>query len=507
MDYRKRIFLLVSITTIVRLFAASTIELGNDEVYYAGYAQHLQWNYFDHPPMVAVWIRASTLNLWLQYHELFIRLGAIIAAALCTLLIAQTGKLLQHERAGWLAALMYNASLYAGIIAGTFILPDSPQMLFWCMALYSAARLLSSTVPRSRDWITWGLAAGLCMMSKVHGVFLWTGMGLYILCYQRAWLRHPGLYLALLLSMILVSPILWWNMQNDFATWRFHSARVAVNSFHFNTDGFFREIAGQLLYNNPVVVVLVTLALWRQIRTRQQLSAPVRFFLLVALPMVGLLLGIAAFRDTLPHWSGPAYCTLFLPAAIFIGKQQRLRVKRTQNWLLGALLLNVAIICSGCWVVNYYPGTLSKNTDKSLGDGDPTLDMYGWTELGMRFRALRQQLIDKGQAKNNAVLLCHKWFPAAHLDYYVCRYQTPALVVEGPPEDIHHYAWLNTFRPRLETGQDAWCIIPSNNMVDVWARYGRSFSAITLAGVIPISRNGLPVKNYYVYIMEYFKPA
>src|SRR6185312_5993600 len=113
---------------------AHVTELDNDEAYYFTYALHLQWNYFDHPPGVAILIRLSTLNLFFT-GELFVRLGAIICAASGTWLSYCIGKLIRNERTGFYAAVLYNTSIYSGIIAGVFILPDSPQIVFWLAAL------------------------------------------------------------------------------------------------------------------------------------------------------------------------------------------------------------------------------------------------------------------------------------------------------------------------------------------------------------------------------------
>jgi hypothetical protein len=86
LSYKKKTFILIAIATLVRCIIAGSIELGNDEVYYRMYAQYLQWNYFDHPPIVGWLIRFTTANLMLDT-EFFIRLGAIISAALTTWLL------------------------------------------------------------------------------------------------------------------------------------------------------------------------------------------------------------------------------------------------------------------------------------------------------------------------------------------------------------------------------------------------------------------------------------
>src|SRR6185295_15799447 len=130
----KRLVYLILISSIIRIFLASVLELSNDEVYYYLYALDLQPNYFDHPPGVGVLIRIFTLNLNLN-HELFVRLGAIVCAAFATGLAYRLGTLLKNERTGRFATVLYTTGIYTSIIAGTFIIPDSPQVVLWLAAL------------------------------------------------------------------------------------------------------------------------------------------------------------------------------------------------------------------------------------------------------------------------------------------------------------------------------------------------------------------------------------
>ena len=104
-------------------------------MYYYTYAVQSDWNHFDHPPMVGWMIKLTTLNLhWLS--ALSMRIGAILCAAFATIIIFETGILLKNERAGFIAALLYSLSIYTTIIAGLFVLPDSPQLLFFTLSIY-----------------------------------------------------------------------------------------------------------------------------------------------------------------------------------------------------------------------------------------------------------------------------------------------------------------------------------------------------------------------------------
>ncbi|MDP4251940.1 MAG: glycosyltransferase family 39 protein [Bacteroidota bacterium] len=230
LDYRGRTLLLIAIATLIRLIVGSVLELGSAEAYYWTYSLHLQWNYFDHPPLVAWLIRLTTANL-LLHQELFIRLGAIISSAICTWLIFKIGTAVSSQQTGWFAALLYTASLYGSIIAGTFILPDSPQMVFWLAGILVLIRISQAAVYDTKStwqWCLFGILSGLCIMSKVHGICLWVGVVLYALWVKRNWLKHPGIYLSAVITLILISPIVIWNVQHDFISYKFHSGRVSL---------------------------------------------------------------------------------------------------------------------------------------------------------------------------------------------------------------------------------------------------------------------------------------
>ncbi|RYY62390.1 MAG: glycosyltransferase family 39 protein, partial [Chitinophagaceae bacterium] len=414
-NYRIRLLFLILVASGLRLVLAGLFELGNDEVYYWTYAQHLQWNYFDHPPLVALWIRLFTGNLLLQYNEIFVRLGSIVSCALASSLLFHAVRRLHSERAGWIAAVLYHCSVYAGIIAGLFILPDSPQMLFWCAALYANVRIHEND-RRWGPWLAFGLLAGLSVLGKVHGIFLWFGMGLYILFRQRAWLKRPQLYVSGLLTAAVISPILLWNLQNDFITYRFHSERVTVREWALNGSGFARELGGQVLYNNPVIVVLLVMALLALRKRRFPLPPAARLFLWIGLPMIGVLLLLSLLRDTLPHWSGPGYVTLLPIAAVYLAEGAH---RRTARFLAGArgFILTLCVLALG--LTYAWPGTMGSKDRPDYGFGDFTLDLHGWDEVAPRFAELYYR--EKGNdMPYGAPLVAYKWFPAAHEDYYWC---------------------------------------------------------------------------------------
>ena len=139
-QYQKKIGWLILVTVVIKIILSSFLELGNDEVYYYTYAIQPDWNHFDHPPMVGWMIRLTSLNLhWVS--TLSMRIGSILSAAIATFVIFETGTLLKNERAGYIAAVLYSLSIYTTIIAGLFVLPDSPQLLFFTLSIYLMVKM------------------------------------------------------------------------------------------------------------------------------------------------------------------------------------------------------------------------------------------------------------------------------------------------------------------------------------------------------------------------------
>ena len=269
--------------------------------------------------MVGWAIQLFSLNLLFD-SEFFIRLASVVFMTANTYIIYRIGKDLKDATTGFYAALLFTASIYAFVITGIFIMPDTPLMLFWLLAIWMATRYFGSALRQAQGpscLIFFGLFAGLAMLSKYSGVFLWVGMGLYILIFNRKQLKNPYLYLSLLISAICCIPILYWNIKYNFASLNFHSERVGGNSINFGTFG--TELAGEFFYNNPVVFILTIIAIVAAFKKRINIEKSTqRLILCIALPMIALFWVFSLMRPTLPHWSAPAFVLLILLISCYL---------------------------------------------------------------------------------------------------------------------------------------------------------------------------------------------
>ena len=513
-NINKILLWLLAISALIRGLLAAWMEFGNDEVYYWTYALYPDWSHFDHPPMVGWVIQLFSINLLFD-SEFFIRLASVVFMTANTYIIFRIGKELKDARSGLYAAMLYTASIYAFVITGIFIMPDTPLMLFWLLAVWMAIKYMKVKVPEPVERPTYsqtalrqaqqpkflllfGLFAGLAMLSKYSGVFLWVGMGLYVSIFNRKQLKNPYLYLALLISAICCLPILFWNVQYDFVSLRFHGERVGGNRLNFSTFG--TELAGEFVYNNPVVFVLAVIAVIAALRGKTSVVKPARQFILcIALPMIFVFWLFSLMRPTLPHWNSPAYVLLILLSAVYLRDKhnESVRLPKSINAALSVLVITLVIGVAEI-KTGFIP--LDKHTEpEMLGRDDFTLDMYGWRQLGEKFVDFREQKIAEGAMKAEDGIVANQWFPLANLDYYVARPLGMRVMGLGWPEQLHKYLWINEERGGFQLGENYWFLSDSRYFKDPQTTYQWFFKEIELVGTIEIERCGKPAKNFFVY--------
>lgn len=504
----KLLRLLIAGAFIFKCLLAGVTELNNDEVYYRLYALKLQWNYFDHPPMIAVLLKLFTGNLHFQ-QEFFLRLGIIVCSAISTWLVYCIGRRIGDAQTGLLAAFLFTASPYCSIIAGLLVIPDGPQLLWWLWSVLLMVKLTGARPDGRRTGarlLLLGFTIGCCILSKVHGVFLWVGFLLYILLYRRKLLANPFLYCAGIVTALMIFPVLYWNISHHFITYQYHSNRVHLFG-RLQTDSFLRELLGEALYNNPVNFALLVLSMIAFARGGVFVSQPLqRLLFLLAFPLIIVVITISLFNDTLPHWTGPAYATLLPFAAAWLRSRQKIseegRVPAVGKW---ALAFTAALLIPAVAAIKWLPVNIGNKEWTHLGAQDPTLDMNGFKDISPRVDSLYRRDRQDGLIGDSPFLLADYWFPAAHIDYYIARPYGFRFLAIGGGAAIHQYAWINEERPFLQPGDDAYFIAVSNYFNPPAANISQQFETVSAPVALTQYRGGVPVRNFFIYRMRRYK--
>ncbi len=503
---RQYLILLIAISTLVRAFIAATIELGNDEVYYRLYALFPDWSHFDHPPMVGFIIQLFSLDLLFE-SEFFIRLGSIIFGAINTWIIYQIGRAIKNERTGFYAALLYTASIYAFIITGVFILPDTPQNFFWLLSILfmiGAVPMCPNLPMSGLRMLRMGLVIGLAILSKYTSVFLWFGAFLYIVIYNRDWLKNKWLYYSIALTAFISLPVLIWNLQYDFISFTYHGERVDMSGYTVNTDYFLMELLGEFLYNNPVnyILILVTLVVITS-KKLQLTKAYTRNILLVTLPLIITFLVFSLFRKTLPHWSAPAYTTLLVLAAAWVDQLKNKKTLRIPGVIITSLSVLLLIIGLGYSQIKYGIVDFDRIHEKyGVKTDDPSLDMFGFDQVGESFEQIVLQDQASGLMSEKSILVGNFWFPLANFDYYAAFPIGMKTYGMGRLDQIHKYAWINRENGSFKKGMDAYYLTTSRDYRSPYGNLDVYFEEILPADTIAIIRNGVVAKKAFLYRLK-----
>lgn len=500
------LFMVVVLNLAIKAFPAALIELGNDEVYYWTYARFPDWSHFDHPPMVGWILQLFTLNLAL-HADFFMRLGPLVLSSINIVLVFHLVRRIYSTGAACISSLLFTASVYFNVISGMFILPDTPQIFFVLLALWYGIPAITAIHPSRADtWkmLLFGLFTGLAFLSKYHSLFLWLGAGLYILFHNRRWLSRPSLYVSALVTLAVMMPVIFWNIGNDFISFTFHESRVGLLGTKIRPDSFLQFNLGQFFYHNPVlsVIYLLTLAALYK-KGRRSLTATDGLMLYLSLPLIAVFTVSSLFRDTLPHWTGPAFLGLLILGSNWLAEKAKENRKKVVNTLLAANALVVVVFVLGILQINYgllYPPSGNEKPTE-LGTKDVTLDMYGWDQAGVKFQQFLAKEGITRQEFGKVKIISNNWFPAANLDFYVASPLKIDLFVSGPLDRTHKYHWINKAR-KIGAGDRLFYITSSqyyNKPENLAAKAGRIVPKDTLR----IVRNNKTVKNLFIFeLME-----
>lgn len=509
-NIRKGLIILIVTSFMIRAFLAFWLEFGNDEVYYTLFARFPDWSHFDHPPMIGWLMQITTLNTLLN-HEFFYRLSSLVFMTINTLLIFNIAKSIRNERAGLYAAILYNTSVYSAIITGIFILPDTPQNLLWILTILLVLNVFTSDPDNKqakRKLLLAGFTIGLGMISKYTSIFLWLSILTYILLFDRRWFRITALYYALLISFLCVIPVLYWNISNDFVSFGFQTGRIVWNG-NLRFDYFITELAGGILYNNPVNYILFFVMIIALFRKKFMPEKPYsRLLLLLSLPMIIVFLFFSLFRATLPHWSAPAYNALIILAALWLDSIAVFRNDQKKiPWVLKLSVALIAIIIVfGSLQIKY--GILPSKTEPEyhrIGSNDISMDMYGWRELKSTFEKTKNRLVAEGKMKPDCAIIGENWFPLADFDFYVaCPLGMKAFAI-GSLDKIHKYHWINKVSGGLQLGNDYYYLTTSRDYKHPEQIFPQMFSQIIPSDTITIDRNGSTVKRVFVFLLKDLK--
>ncbi|CAI8314357.1 MAG: Uncharacterised protein [Flavobacterium sp. SCGC AAA160-P02] len=209
---------------ILNIIQASKTELLPDEAYYWVYSQYMDWGFFDHPPLVAVWV---TISDFFCKDELGVRFFSTISFSLLIYLLWNT---LEHPRKKdftWLFLLLLFSTALLNAY-GFITTPDTPLLLFFALFLFAYKKYL--TKKNTLSYLLLSLAITGMMYSKYQGILII----LFVVLSNWKLVKDYKLWLVILGSLILYIPHLYWQYTHNFPSIYYHLyERASVASYKF----------------------------------------------------------------------------------------------------------------------------------------------------------------------------------------------------------------------------------------------------------------------------------
>lgn len=380
----------IVLAIVIHFVFGFILGLSVDEAHYALYGLHLDWSYFDHPPLVG-WIQALPVQWnWSDGCLRFIPEALwLISLLLC---IRITHHLLEQFRSSfdyisakaamfWTSLILLLAPIMhvlgVGLLPDTLLLVLVPAMMLITLELKEK---LDQRKPHDLlQWILLGIVLGLSGLAKYTALFFALAIPFCLIAWHGfKMFRRPGLYLCLTIAAICITPVLYWNYQHEWISF--------VYQFGHGTGGEWKLKKVFVFILNQLVTygLLIVLGIAWHIRKRSLGPKALLSFFLI--PFV-LFAYFSGGGGSLPHWTAPAWLALAPIAGI--GLAQAWEAGR--RFWIGLIASIQLIICILGFTLLFFGGIPQIDKDHAWGKKNPISDLYGWQEAGLRMKELSKQ--------------------------------------------------------------------------------------------------------------------
>jgi hypothetical protein len=320
-------------TLAIKLILAWIIPMSGDEAYFIVWAQHPDFGYYDHPPMVG-WV--LQLMLFLGSSEVLLRLPAIMLSSLIGICIYLLLKSKDETKAALVAILYLLSPLN---ILNVLVTTDTPLILF---AFLSGVALFKALKNNNLVWYgVSGALFGMAFLSKYFAVLIGLSYLAYFTFTAKNKKKSAGFILLFLAALPFALLNLYWNYTHCWDN-------ILFNLYNRNEGeqlslGKVAIFLGTQIYlmSPPVIYYLFKC----RTRFRQQIQREhfALFVWLFVLPMAAFAL--LSLKKTIGlHWVLAFYPFFYILLPLLLSRDELLKSLKFMAWFSAAHLAAIAVI-------------------------------------------------------------------------------------------------------------------------------------------------------------------
>lgn len=484
--WRQAVWLLVAATAL-RLVLAAWLPLFPDEAYYWDWSRRLAGGYFDHPPMLAWLIAAGTALA--GDTPIGVRLVPILVGSSGGVALVLAARRLAGDAAARYTALAFGVLplAVAGLVLAT---PDAPLLAALSWTLYCVVRALDEAPGSAGSTLWWtigGVAIGAAMASKFTGVFYPFALVAAFAIHPplRARFREPGPWIAVVVASLIMVPVLYWNAQHDWISFRFQLGHgLGTNAKENLLQRQANLVGSQFALVTPILFVLVVGAILRSLRAPRHET---RFALGTIAAFCALFFVYSATRRNVEaNWPAIAW----MPALVLLGAARagvRTAWERRALWLAGTL--SAVLVLHVLFRIIPLPARR-----------DQVSQAYGWDQLARSVDSARRSLVLPDGAMPSVA--ANRYQDAGLLSFHLPG--TPTVSALNLGARRNQYDLWNRFADTASRGNDLLLVLelPREGLPGPIRRLNGHFGGITPGPIIPLLRDGETVARRQLWILR-----
>ncbi|WP_171972597.1 ArnT family glycosyltransferase [Mucilaginibacter polytrichastri] len=288
--------------TVLNALQAFTLGLHSDEAYYWLYSRLLDWGYYDHPPMVAIFIR---IGYAVFKNEFGLRMVTVISSTLAIRLLWLT---LRDYKVDARQFILVVGGMFIFHIYGFITTPDAPLFFFTVLFYYLYQQYL-----KTDKWLLAtliGLTIACLLYSKYHAVLLIT----FTIAANIKLLKRKSFWLIPVLATVLFIPHIYWQVSHGYPSVNYHLFERSSEVYDFAHT--YQFIPGQLLMAGPLIGWIVFYYAFK-VRIK---DAFIRTLVVNAAATFIFFLINTLKGNVQPHWTLIAFAPLSMLALIYFGQ-------------------------------------------------------------------------------------------------------------------------------------------------------------------------------------------
>ena len=461
---------------------SSNLTIHPDEADHWVWSQHLSWGYFEHPPMIAFVIRLFTDIFGDKWYAIELCSQSMSLLTIIFLFILSK-ELFGNEAA--LLSVIIAESMPMFFIGSTILTIDNIMIVFWIMTTYLFLKGLKED--KKVFLLLSGVTFGLGLMSKYTMILLPASMFLYLVispCH-RVLLKRKEPYLSFLIGLIIFSPVIIWNAQNDWLSFKYQFTKGLTGGE--KGGQFFFFIGSQFVILGPTMFPFFLYSIYKGFRNYRDSSV---LYLTVLASFPFFFFAFASFRSkyTDVSWSDVALIVgIILMSKVLIDIYRGIDIRR--KIIVSSALFIPGFLLSGFLAIHSvkpFP-FIPKNVDKSL-------EMFGWDEIGVKVEDVFNKYLPDEKRR---YIISKEYQMAGSLSFY-----TPSHPIPYSFNKSMRNIWLRV----EDIGKgSALMVCAENDGNECVEKAGKIFNEVKEVEKMDVKRRGEVVKSVKMYICREIK--